>query len=180
MSKITGSFLILVFVIIFSSIAYIWKAESERKNLETTVKSQQEQITSLKSELKQKVTALPTQNKGMIAGETTETGTLLGTLTVTDQNKAEALIVCTKETRTKQETCVDILTLPQQTEYDFSFEIPQGVYEIYALTPPAETKVYYSEISTCTDNTDCTSNMEKRRLIKVEPEETQSDINISL
>lgn len=180
MSKITGSFLVLVLVIILSSIIYIWQADAEKKNLESQILTQQEQIVTLESQLKNQVGSVIATNTGIVAGKATATGILSGSVNIAHPTADTVIIVCSKETHTKQETCFDIILETEKTVYSFDFELPQGTYEVYAMTPPSETKIYYSETSTCNENGECTSNVEKKRLIKIEDEETQSDITIYL
>ena len=180
MSKITGSFLALVFVIVFSSIIYIWKADGEKRTLESQIQTQEEQIASLESQLDQQTSPATTINTGEVQGITTATGTLTGSVTVSTPTEAEAIIVCTKEIRSLQETCTDFIFESTKKVYEFTFEIPQGTYEVYAMLPPSETKVYYSDISACDELGDCTSNAEKKRLLQVKLDETQSDVSISL
>ncbi len=180
MSKITGSFLTLVFVIVFSSIIYIWKADTEKRTLESQIESQQEQIANLETQLNQQTTPATTINTGEVQGASTSTGTITGSVTLSNPTETEVVIVCTKEVRTVQESCTDFVFEAKKLIYEFTFEVPQGTYEIYAMLPPAEKKVFYSEISTCDESGDCTSNAEKKRLIQVKLDETQSDISISL
>lgn len=180
MSKITGSFLALVLVIIFSSIIYIWKADSEKRTLESQIQTQQEQIAGLESQIAQQTTPATTINTGEVQGATTATGTLAGSVTIATPTETEAIVVCAKEVRSLQETCTDFIFDLTKKAYGFSFEIPQGTYEVYAMLPPSETKVFYSEISACDELGDCTSNAEKKRLLEVKLDETQSDISISL
>ena len=180
MSKITGSFLALVFVIIFSSIIYIWKADSEKRTLESQIQTQQQQIASLESQITEQNSPAATINSGEVQGATTATGTLAGSVTVSTPTESEAIIVCAKEVRSLQETCTDFIYEPTKKSYEFTFEIPQGTYEVFAMLPPSETKVFYSDISTCDELGDCTSNAEKKRLLQVKLDETQSDVSISL
>lgn len=180
MSKITGSFLALVFVIIFSSIIYIWKADSEKRTLESQIKTQQQQIANLESQIDQQTAPNILKNPGEVQGAATATGTLTGTVSIAKPTSAEAIIVCAKKIRSMQETCTDFIFDLSKKVYEFSFEIPQGTYEVYAMLPPSETKVFYSEVSTCDETGDCTSNAEKKRLLEVKTDETQSDISISL
>lgn len=180
MSKITGSFLTLVFVIVFSSIVYIWQADAEKKTMEGQIASHLEQINDLETQLKEQSTASNQITAGEVAGINTVTGQLSGTITLSKENNAEAVVVCSIEIRTKQETCTDIILEENINTYDFELDIPQGKYEVYAMVPPLETKVYYSDISTCDENGDCTSNSLSKRLIEVNQDETQSNINIYL
>jgi len=184
MSKITGSFLALVFLIIFSSIVYIWKADAEKRALESQIQSQHEQISDLKTRLEQQQTPVDIINAGEVSGEilgdVTPTGSVTGSVTLNNPPEVEAVIVCMLETKTKQESCNDYMIESDKTIYNFTFDIPQGTYEIYAILPPSETKVYYSDVNTCDQDGNCTSNAEKKRLIQVSPEETQQDINIYL
>jgi hypothetical protein len=192
MSKITGSFIILVLVIFFSSIVYIWQADAEKNTLESQITSQEVQIAELKTQLddlENIKSASNTINNGEVQGVTTATGIISGTITLSKNtttegneqtNQADAVLVCANETRTKQETCLDFNIQTNQKKYDYEFDVPQGEYEIYAMTPPNETKVYYSDISTCDENGDCTTNSDKKRLLEVIQDEAQSDIDIYL
>ncbi len=180
MSKITGSFLVLVFVIIFSSIIYIWKADSEKRTLESQLESQQEQIAALESQLELQTTPATIVTTGEVQGTTTSTGKITGSVTLSNPTETEAVVVCLNEIRNNQETCIDFILEATKKMYEFTFDVPQGTYEVYAMLPPAETKVFYSEVSTCDESGDCTSNAEKKRLLKVNQEETQSDIDIYL
>jgi hypothetical protein len=181
MSKITGSFIILVLVIFFSSIVYIWQADSERNTLESQIISQKEQIADLKTQLQDIESPSNTINNGEVQGVTTATGTIDGTISLsTNEIDAQAVLVCANETRTQQETCLDFTIEKSQDNYEYEFELPQGKYEIYAMTPPSESKVYYSEISNCDADGDCTTTSNKKRLLEVIQEEAQSDIDIYL
>lgn len=183
MSKITGSFIILVLVIFFSSIIYIWQADAEKRVLESQITSQKEQIEDLEIQLEDLESPSNTINSGEVQGVTTSTGNISGTITLSkedDSVEKEAILVCANETHTEQETCLDFVIETDKQNYSFEFEIPQGTYEIYAMTPPGETKTYYSEVSTCDEDGDCTTNSEKKRLLEVIQEETQSNIDIYL
>lgn len=182
MSKITGSFLVLVFVIIFSSIIYIWQADREKRELESQIKTQQETITALESQVAQQPTPADTISNGVVLGNqvSEQTGVISGTVTIKDQVKADAIVICASQTDTKQETCIDNLLEPQKKSYDFSLELPAGSYIVYALLPPSETKVFYSDVPTCDESGDCSANADKKRQIQVNVDETQADINLYL
>lgn len=180
MSKITGSFLTLVFVIVFSSIVYIWQADAEKRTMEKQIVSHLQQINDLETQLKEQTTPSNQISAGEVAGTTTATGQLSGTVTLSKKIDTEAIVVCSVETRTKQETCTDIIIEKNTNTHSFEFDIPQGRYEVYAMLPPLETKVYYSDISTCDENGDCTSNSLSKRLIQVNQDEAQSNIDIYL
>lgn len=179
MSKITGSFIILVFVIFLSSIVYIWQSDAEKKELEIQIAEQTAKIDVLKSQLEQKDTPAD-EIGGEVNGATTETGNILGVVTINSDVNAEAIIVCANETHTKLETCTDFIINPAETVYEYEFELPAGTYEVYSITPPSEKKIYYSEISNCDDKGDCASNLDQKRLIQVIQNETQSNIDIYL
>lgn len=179
MSKITTSFLILVLVIFFSAIVYIWQADTEKRDLETQIVSQDKQITDLETKIDKLDLSIANLDTGEVQGATTSTGNISGTVAIPKDTTNEAVIVCANNTKTKQETCLDFIIKENTDSYNFEFEIPQGKYEIYAMIPPNETKVYYSEVSTC-DEENCKSNLEKKRLLEVIQDETQSDIDIYL
>jgi hypothetical protein len=179
MSKITASFLALVFVIIFSSIIYIWQADAEKRELESQISDQQEQIANLKTQIQLQANQ-GTISNGDVRGVETQTGQLTGSVTIFNTQEYNTVIVCVKETRTLQETCLDFNIEKNTNQYDFEFDIPQGTYEVYAILPPLETKVYYSDIKTCDSNGDCTSNFKNKRLVKIEINQVQANIDISL
>lgn len=180
MSKITGSFVILVFVIFFSSVVYIWQSDAEKRTLESQIATQTEEIDTLKSQLEQKDTPADTINTGSVEGVSTETGILTGSVKLSGTITSEAIIICANETHSKLETCLDVIIEENKNSYDFELELPQGTYEVYAVTPPLENKKYYSEVSVCDENGNCETDESKKRLIQVTNQETQSNINIYL
>ena len=162
MTKITGSFLILVSVIFFSSIVYIWKADAEKKDLETQIVFQEKQISYLETQLINITSPSNDINLGEVQGvAVTATGIVSGTVTLSEKSSSKAVLVCANETHTKQENCLDFIIQDNITNYKFEFEIPNGTYEVYAMIPPNQTKVYFSEISTCNEGS-CKSNTEKK------------------
>lgn len=158
---------------------YIWQADREKKEYESQIQTQQEQIAALESQIAVQPTPADVIQIGEVLGETT-TATISGTIRFSKIPQTEAVIVCAREVRTEQEICVDFVLDSIKNEYDYTLDIPQGTYEVFALLPPSETKVYYSDITTCDDSGDCTSNAEKKRLLQVKQEETQSDVNLFL
>lgn len=180
MSKITGSFIALVLVIVFSSIAYIWTSDSEKKALESQISYQQEQIDSLESQLQSQSSPINTISLGNVQGTSTSTGKVSGTILLSDSFQADVVVICANETQSNQETCTDFLFEDNSKSHNFELELPRGVYEVYVLTPPEELKVYYSDVAKCNEKGDCTSNEQNKRLIKVVENETESGITISL
>lgn len=175
MTKISASFLGLAIFLVLSSILYIWKSESEQKALEATISANQAEIATLKTEL----TNLQNTTGEVQGASATALGTLTGTVTLTDPT-AEAGVVCVQETHTKQEHCTDFVVTQNKNSYEYSFEIPVGTYEVYALTLPSESKVFYSDIQVCDENINCVQDAKQKRLIQIYQFESQDNIDISL
>ena len=180
MSKITSSFIFLLLIIGFSSVVYIWQSGNERKDLENQIYVQEEEIATLQAQLILKETAADDIYNGDVQGVTTQTGSVLGTLSISKDINSKALIICAKQIHSEQETCTDIIIENNIFEYDYELELPQGKYEVYVVTPPSETKTYYSDISECDENGNCVAKENSKRLLEVVQEETQSNIDISI
>lgn len=178
MKKINTVFILFVFLIGFMSIIYIWKAEDEKKVLETQISQQTNRIDSLNTQLAESKIEKKQQLFGDVKGATTTpTGTISGL--ISGENLSENTIVCAKDQRSKQEYCSDELT-QLNNEAKYILEIPRGQYSIYSITPPDSTQTFYSDIINCIDeDTDCEEKRIKR-LLELSENKVQSDINIYL
>lgn len=194
MKKITSSFLALVLLIIFSSIVYIWQAESEKEALVSTIDSQEETIIQLQKQIEEKTTA----GSGEVSGVVTSTGSVLGTITFTQTAPTDEFIVCGRDIRTKQEYCASPETSDEASIFSYSLDIPTGRYEVFAsliqdettpespestesaATPKENTEIYYSDFQICDNLSNCISDSQKKRFIDIIANEVQTDIDISL
>ncbi len=180
MTKITSSFLTLVLIIVFSSIAYIWKSEAEQKVLTQQIASQQSEIKELQNKIKSQTKSVEDIPAGEVQGVSTITGGISGSVSFLNQETPEDSVVCVLEVFTQQEYCTNLENINSLNEYEYSFDIPLGTYEAFISQPNNQDKVYYSEIQTCDESGDCYSDPQQKRLIKVLQDETQTDINFSI
>jgi hypothetical protein len=179
MTKITTSFLTLVLIIVFSSIVYIWQAEDEKDALVQQISSQQAEIESLKDEISDNSKTV-TEDNGQVQGATTITGEVSGVVSILNRAETQETVVCALEVYTEQEYCTNLTEKTKQSDFNYTFDIPLGTYEIYLINPANQEKVYYSEIQTCDEDENCFSDPQQKRLIKVLEEESQTDIDISI
>ena len=183
MKRLNNLFVILFILIGLLSVAYIWKSETDKKVLETAIDLKSREINILQEEVSQlnlKLNSKTDNYDGNVKGTSKiATGTISGKVQFSNPNVVKATIVCAQDKFTIKEFCTDELMETANTKiFTYFLEIPKGQYLIYAVTPPDDNKIYYSEVQKCTNDDSCEN--DRKILLEIIEDEIQKDINLYL
>lgn len=136
-----------------------------------------EQNQALETELTQQPTIenIPSPeatSEGVVKGVASPIGNISGTLTLQSpeaQQNAQTLIVCAQNMKTNQEYCSDDLAIQSGNTLSYTLELPPAIYTVFAMAPPAEQKIMYSDGS-----------QSNPRAIQLMESQEERDIDITL
>jgi len=176
MKRLNNFFIIFILLIGLLSIAYIWKAEENKKALEMNINKQSQEIDSLKSKLEKIENEKNAENiKG---ATTTAIGTIIGSINFKNLDAINTTIVCAQDKFTEKEFCTDnLIKTANKNIFEYSLEIPVSKYLIYAIEPSNSEKIFYSKVLKCSDDGNCENS--QKILLEVFTNEIQKDININ-
>jgi len=183
MKRLNNIFVTLFILIGLLSIGYIWKSEADKKVLQTTIDFKSHKIDVLQekaSQLNLKPNSkINNYEENVKDVNNIATGTVSGKIQFTDPSIINTTIICAQDKFAIKEFCTDeLLKTDTPDKFQYSLEIPKGQYLIYAITPPDNNKVYYSEVQKCTDDDNCEN--DKKILLEIVENEIQKDINLYL
>lgn len=182
MKQLNGMFALIILVLGVLSVAYIWKTQDEKTALQGKIDQQTQEIEELSMQLTQNLDEI---EEAEVKGVISSIGVVTGKIQYSDPTQVESTIVCAQDNFTQEEYCTDELVETNDPNlFQYTLEIPNGRYKVYATTLPDSQKVYFSKVQTCDDPEDCAmQNLDQEGnevILEVLQDEVQKDINIYL
>lgn len=146
----TGLFLLSITLFFVISVFgwYVWYNEQDKESLRTNQVATENQPEKL----------FPNPSPTPNPPETTETGTITGSLSFPSE-VMPPMVICAETTDSEEEFCTEeILTDDIYTNGSgYELNVPTGEYHVYASLPNDPYRAYYSEFVVCGLTVDCPS-----------------------